>query len=231
MCMKDWTHGPWTHEARLPTLAICTLRRPMGWLAHLTWAPISCVHPIIQSRYLDVSMQHIASWSCTIITVCVHYPKLINQVVTFPWTPALLTPLAIDLSPNWKIFTLLFVCSLYRITWSAVLSELVPSCTKAGEDVDLWHSLPESVHELWPLADWSRLRISMPISIRVKIFMKHVLTSRRGRLVCDTRCHIQGCWKVLSPTRKETRYSDQTLNFCKPLKKFQKVVRLIRCPR
>ena len=29
---------------------------------------------------------------------------------------------------------------------------------------------------------------------------------------------IPGCWYVLSPTTKETNYSDQTLNVCKPLK-------------
>jgi len=187
---KDRTHGPWTHDAGVPTPAICTLRRPIVRLAHLTREPISCVHPITQSRYLDVSTLPCASCSSTIITVCVHYPKLINQVVTFPWTPALLTPLAIDLSPNWKVFTLLFVCSLYLATWSAVLSELVPSCTKAGEDVDLWHSLPVSVHELRPLADWSRLRFSALMSVDVKIFLKKRVDSWIKRDQLDVTCFI-----------------------------------------
>jgi hypothetical protein len=121
-------------------------------------------------RVSDICLLCCTRSSSTIIIVCVHYPKLINQVVIFPWAPALLTPQTwlvapppIDLSPNWKVFTLLFVCCLYLIILSAVLSELVPSWTKAEGDVNLLHSFPVTVHELGPLADWPRLRISGPV--------------------------------------------------------------------
>jgi hypothetical protein len=61
--------------------------------------------------------------------------------------------------------------------------------------------------------------------------------------------YTRWCWQVLSPTRKETSYSDQTrdlfnilatkltallsplLYLCKPLKKIQKFVRPTRSPR
>ena len=42
---------------------------------------------------------------------------------------------------------------------------------------------------------------------------------------------IPGCWQVLSPTRKESSYSDQTLTFASNSGKIQKVVHPIRSPR
>ena len=47
------------------------------------------------------------------------------------------------------------------------------------------------------------------------------------------RLYIPGCWYVLSPTRKETSYSDQTLMFAShsKKKKNQEVVRPTRSPR
>ena len=39
------------------------------------------------------------------------------------------------------------------------------------------------------------------------------------------------CWKVVSPTRKETSYSDQTLTFASHSKTIQKFVRPTRSPR
>ena len=182
---KYWTHGPWTHDAGVPTPSSPKTYSPAHALNPRTHFVCTSNHTVAVRRRSCVSC------SSTIITVCVHYPKLINQVVTFPWTPALLTLPAIDLSPNWKVFTLLFVCSVYRGTWSAVLSELVPSCTKPGEDVDLWHSLPVSVHELWPLADWSRLRFSVLMLVGVRIFQsKRIDNSSSSRLVCDEVCRI-----------------------------------------
>jgi len=42
---------------------------------------------------------------------------------------------------------------------------------------------------------------------------------------------IPRCWWVLSPTRKETSYSDQTLTFASHSKKIQKVIRPTRSPQ
>ena len=42
---------------------------------------------------------------------------------------------------------------------------------------------------------------------------------------------LPGCWYVLSPTRKETSYSDQPLTFASHSKTIQKVVRPTRPPR
>jgi hypothetical protein len=42
---------------------------------------------------------------------------------------------------------------------------------------------------------------------------------------------LLGCWYVLSPTRKETSYSDRTLTFASHSKTIQKVVRPTRSPR
>jgi len=186
---KDWTHGPWTHDTGVPTPSICTLRRPMVRLAHLTREPISCVHPITQSHYFDVSTLRCASCFSTIITVCVHYPKLINQVVTFPWTPALPTPLAIDLSPNWKVFTLLFVCSVYRATWSAVLSELVPSCTKAGGRRGFMTLIARECARAMATGRLVKASILCAhVSCRQTFLNKRVDNWSRGRLVCDKFC-------------------------------------------
>ena len=43
--------------------------------------------------------------------------------------------------------------------------------------------------------------------------------------------YLPGCWQILSPNRKETGYSDQTLNFASHSERIQKFVRLTRSPQ
>ena len=56
-----------------------------------------------------------------------------------------------------------------------------------------------------------------------------IRTCRQKARVYGNR--LPGCWSVLSPTRKETSYSDQAVTFARHSKTIQKFVRPTRSPR
>ena len=64
-------------------------------------------------------------------------------------------------------------------------------------------------------------------------YMRSVLDQNvvMRRMTVHVPSSIPGYWKVFSPTRKETSYSDQTLSFASHWKKIQKSVRPTRPPR